>query len=511
MKTTGFAVLLCLFGCVEVPVEKPITTVSQDTFIAIPQNDRTQIDILFMIDNSPSMEAMATELRSKFGQFLQVFRDLADAGIYADLQIGVVTSDYGAGHVRYKNCDASPGGQMGLLQAIGAHAAPGCVAPIGTPFIKYAFRNDAPVSNLPSGSSLEEVFTCMASVGSDGCGFEHPLESVFAALRNTRENAGFVRDGALLAVVFVTNEDDASADPDVTFYDPSPTAVAAYGAYDTFRQTRYGVVCGNTPMPPPYDQTPSPLSECVPAPNDRHSVELQYDVSRYINLFGQPPERGGLKFSPNDDIILFGINAPETPFDVILAETDSGNGSGAKPAYAPCSAVGGSCAVRLQHSCQNRVAPAFFGDPPVRLNTVIRSIKSHSISNICGNDPDAAPQYDETLKSLATLISNHIPEGCIPAPLKTLDGSCDLGQADCVVEEITHGTTDTTRVVPSCARTPGVYPCWKVESKAFCGSLVDGVPRSPQGIGVTVDRNGVAAPPNTTAQASCNTNATAIF
>ncbi len=60
----------------------------------------------------------------------------------------------------------------------------------------------------------------MASVGALGCGFEHQLESVYAALNKTNAlsngngpNGDFLRADAVLAVVFVTNEDDASADP----------------------------------------------------------------------------------------------------------------------------------------------------------------------------------------------------------------------------------------------------------------------------------------------------------
>ncbi|MCU1278936.1 MAG: hypothetical protein JWM53_2482, partial [bacterium] len=61
------------------------------------------------------------------------------------------------------------------------------------------------------GQTLEQTFTCMAAVGSRGCGFEHPLESVYAALTNRVENAGSLRDDALWAVVFVINEDDGAA------------------------------------------------------------------------------------------------------------------------------------------------------------------------------------------------------------------------------------------------------------------------------------------------------------
>ena len=498
-------------GCVEVPVERPVTHTIQDTPIPIPQNARNQVDILFMVDNSPSMEAMATELRAKFGQFFQVFRDQAAKGIYADLQIGVVTSDYGAGHVGTMYCDASPGGQRGLLQTLGAKAAAGCVGPTGNPFIKYSFTATGADSNLPAGKSLEEVFTCMASVGSDGCGFEHPLESVRAALKNSKENAGFVRDGALLAVVFVTNEDDASADPAVDFFSPDPNLVSKFGAYDTFRQTRFGVSCGDPLLPVPYAKAPV-LGGCGATANNPQTPDREYDVSRYISFFNDPPSKGGIKLS-REDVILFAIDAPEKDFGVIQAEHGSGNGIAPKPAYVECPTVDGvNCQVRLQHSCQNRVSPAFFGDPPVRLNAVIRKAYAYDITNICGDSLDQLPQYDQALTKLAQLINNHISEGCIPAPVKTIGDTTDiLADADCNVVDVTNTATgDLVTEIVNCGRNPGVFPCWRVERKDFCAAppLNSTVPRSPQGIGVTVDRNGVAAPPNTTAHASCSTVAT---
>jgi hypothetical protein len=60
-------------------------------------------------------------------------------------------------------------------------------------------------------------------VGTGGCGFEQPLEAARTALvqhiGSGGPNAGFLRDDALLAIIFVTDEDDCSA-PEASFYDP---------------------------------------------------------------------------------------------------------------------------------------------------------------------------------------------------------------------------------------------------------------------------------------------------
>ena len=216
---------LGLIACISPPLESPLPVSGRVHPIFIPQNLKNKVDLLFMIDNSNSMDAMQNELKAKFSQFFKPFMDLADKGTFADLHIGVVTSDYGAGATGAPGCTPSGlqgGGDQGKLQGIGRKAAGTCVKPKGTNFIHYAFGPSGPSkSNLPGMQGLVETFTCMASVGSSGCGFEHQLESVYAALHNnipdnqgSQNDPGFVRDDALLVVVFLTNEDDASAPPD---------------------------------------------------------------------------------------------------------------------------------------------------------------------------------------------------------------------------------------------------------------------------------------------------------
>ncbi|HEX8950568.1 MAG TPA: hypothetical protein VF945_01930, partial [Polyangia bacterium] len=162
--------LVPLFACLAPPVESPRTTVTQETNVRVEQNIKNKVDVLFMIDNSSSMDPMQLELRSKFGQFFQVFEQLAAGGTYADMQIGVITSDFGAGDTAGGGCDVSPGGQRGILQTLPSPNATnpptGCQPPQGAPFIKYAFGAGGPTTNLPNGTdatALVNEFTCMAS------------------------------------------------------------------------------------------------------------------------------------------------------------------------------------------------------------------------------------------------------------------------------------------------------------------------------------------------------------
>src|SRR5690348_8399057 len=95
--------LVCA-ACLAPPVARLTPKVTQETAIRV-QAEHNQVDILFLVDNSPSMEAMQGELKQKLSRFFGVFDDLATKGIYADLNIGVVTSDYGAGTQNHRGTD----------------------------------------------------------------------------------------------------------------------------------------------------------------------------------------------------------------------------------------------------------------------------------------------------------------------------------------------------------------------------------------------------------------------
>ena len=478
----------------------PDLTMPMTTTIDINLGARTKVDILFMVDNSNSMSAMSDQLKARFDQFFKVFQDLATGMTFADLNIGVVTSDYGAGKTGAPGCQPSPGGQQGHLQALGVAAAAGCLPPTGgQPFIHFDFNPaHAGGSNLPAGQNLVQTFSCMASVGSMGCGFEHQLESVYAALHNNPPaNAGFLRDDALLAIVFLTNEDDSSAPPDSDMFDKS--AVAMWGYESSYRQTRWGIQCdyaGMTAALPPYGDSGGPMSNCVPATNPPGA---EFDVSRYVQYFTLPKNQGGVKTDPRD-VILFGIDAPgpqeNASVQIILANPSA---PGGQP-YTPCSPLNEStnppCVPVLQHSCQNPQQPVFFGDPAVRLNSVIRQAKGgFAISSICNSD------YTGALQSLGNLVVSGLGGNCITGKL------ANPTSPDCIVSDtVTSGGSTTTVSIPACSQSAGTKPCWSAvaSSSCACGSGGCTSSQSPDGLGIVIDRGGSPPPAGSTTMATCH-------
>jgi hypothetical protein len=248
----------------------------------------------------------------------------------------------------------------------------------------------------------------------------------------------------------------------------------------------------------PYGDSMGDLSPCVPAPNPGQSVpDREYDVGRYIDLFTRPAAQGGVKDDPAN-VVLFALDAPETPFITLLSNPGTASGN----AYVPCAPLNDTsnpaCTPVLQHSCINPGNSAFDGDPAVRLNAVVNAAAAHAVSSICADD------YSTALTTAARLIVSRLGLGCVTASLPR-DASGNL-ITDCTVEDVASnldGSTTTTNI-PQCTGTN--FPCWRIEPKDQCGCPAGAspcTPLSPDGLGMTIDRNGQPAPPNTTAQASC--------
>jgi len=298
--------------------------------------------------------------------------------------------------------------------------------------------------------------------------------------------------------VFVTNEDDGSAPPSTKIYENDVAAGAPHGAYDTYRQTRYGIACGAPLAGPPYAASVGPLLGCEPAPDlAGEMIGEEYDVSRYTTLFTQPKKRGGIKRDPTNQVIVVGLDGPHEPVQIVTVRASSGTGVPPDVAYVSCSPVDGvNCLVRVQHSCQNIVQPAFFADPAVRLHDVIASVGRKGFeSSICGEDITKTPDFSQVLGDVAKAIGQGLQPACIPAILS------DSEHPDCVVEDVVvdDNGNDQITEIPRCDLAMGRFPCWRVEDKAACKDS------SPQSLGVTIDRNGADPPADAAQRVFCST------
>src|SRR4029077_6401719 len=130
----------------------------------------------------------------------------------------------------------------------------------------------------------------------------------YRALHNPpAENHDFLRPDALLVVVFVTDEDDCSADPNTDLFDPSK--VSQYGALLSYRCTNYSIACASPTMMMPYADSGGNLNTMGTCADADPSVNKLIPVSKYINFFSKPAAAGGVKVDQHD-VILVDITAP---------------------------------------------------------------------------------------------------------------------------------------------------------------------------------------------------------
>jgi hypothetical protein len=199
-----------------------------------------KIDLLFMVDNSNTMREEQAALRAQFPRLIERLLagvDLDGDGTLEyegarDVHLGVVSSDLGLPGV--ENIPGCSGlGDEGLLNNTASPETTGCSQQTYTPpFLSY-------VQGTSDIDQTATDFACLATLGTEGCGFEQQLESALKAVWPGDDqrvtfvadpqsgfgmfgNAGpgfangdFIRndpnDLSLVAIVLVTDEEDCSS------------------------------------------------------------------------------------------------------------------------------------------------------------------------------------------------------------------------------------------------------------------------------------------------------------
>ena len=199
----------------------------------VQQASTDKVDLLFLIDDSGSMEVEQHRLADQIERLVTLLttgdRDgdgTQDFTPVADLQVAIVSSDMGTGGVPADTCnDAADFGDDAVARTAGASGDATC-APSYAPVQRYNVRD--PDANP---TRFAHDVACVARLGTRGCAFEQQLESVLKAVtpstsgvrfhagssgQGDRANAGFLRDDSILAVVMLSDEDDCSAaDPEL--------------------------------------------------------------------------------------------------------------------------------------------------------------------------------------------------------------------------------------------------------------------------------------------------------
>jgi hypothetical protein len=404
------------------------------------------VDILFVIDNSGSMGVEQGTLASNFPAFVDV---LEQQRFGASYRIGLTTTD-AYGTLRVSSCrerleefvfndfdglviDET---QAGCLASCGfdavATVAEGA-ASSGRPWIEKT----AGGSNLADGISIADAMRCAGPQGINGAGFEAPLESMRAVLEQEGNSAGFLRDEALLAIVFVTDETDCSAPFDnidglmsdrgrALWTDPdadSPSSGACW---------RAGTVCSGGPGV--YDECHAADIGWDGLPTAEADEAVLYPVSRYVDAVRDvaqaKAERGGASQVLVGVIGGVPLDYPQTQ-QMLFADS-------ALPDFNLEYGIGPGCGV----GTETATSPP--GIPPVRLAEFAAEFATDApnLSSIC------SPDYTVALQQIVDGLARLSARTCVPGCVADRDEDEPGLQPDCrLIERNAQGDE---RIVPRC-------------------------------------------------------------
>ena len=449
-RAVGWLVLAAaaplLYACsarsLEAPVIDPTRTDRQLDRIVENRN----VDLLFLVDDSASMQSSQTNLLRNFPAFMNALKNLP--GGLPNIHVAVVSSDMGAGDGSIGSCDAT-GGKNGIFQ----YAARGACTSTGLDPGATYISDIAGVRNYTG--NLEDTFSCIAALGEEGCGFEHQLAAITRALGADgrpppAENVGFLRPDAYLAIVLITNEDDCSAPAGSLLFDTASnrTLMSQLGPAGNFRCNEFGHLCDGV-HPSRYApggdiNATQTYGECVSAEDG--TLLRVADVVAGLKA---------LKNDPDNQIMVASISGARTPYVVHWKEpSDADNGPWPEISHA-CTASDGS-----------------YADPSPRLADFVAGFGANGLQL-----PICADEFAPALQRIADKIGQQFTKPCFTERVAKRPGTAT---DDCTVVSHTPnavgGVIDSS--VPPCSDTGGAGPCWQlVAGQGTCtGQTVDVLP-----------------------------------
>jgi hypothetical protein len=447
------AVLLA--GCPDRSISKVVTTEYGVATKEIPIV--ADLDILFVIDNSASTADKQALFAANFPKFTAALD--AFPGGRPNLHIGVVSTTVGTGSDRDfgATCPKTAPNDDGLLQNM--PRVTGCVAPTGRFISDVKDSSGARVTNYSG--TLDTALSCVAQLGTNGCGFEAQFESMKRALDGSRpENAGFLRKNAYLAVIFLTDEDDCSV-KDASLFDLDADAA---GPGDFRCQPLHAYKC-DTPISA---TNPGTYTNCQVLTGSYLQDPSYYFT--FLSSIKDPSKIVVAMIAGDATSTMTMTGAMTTPFVQTLA---------------------------LQPSCHTTInGNDAIGRPGIRLNAFTSLFGSRgSFQSVCQSDYSGA--LADIGKSLFDAISP-----CLEGAIDQTDADTNNPgvQPQCAVSDVLDDGIEAQ--IPTCAMsdaaTPsptGARPCWWVKANpATC--------QTETGFELHVERTSPPAD-GTTLEASC--------
>jgi hypothetical protein len=408
--------VLLLGGCAPQEVDPAVQSKTGALTNALEAGvDPGNLDILFMIDNSSSMTQLQMKMLDQDPGFMTVLQNLTNG--LPNVHVAVVSSDMGAPGDATASIACTTNGDDGAFQSTPRGSCTATTLTNGATFIS----NVGGVANYTG--TLEGTFGCIAQLGDKGCGFENQLASVARALgadgaSPPSANSDFLRDDAVLAIVFLTNEDDCSAPANTKLYSMNvggsnmQNIANALGPIANYRCNQFGHLCNDPasatptafispPLNPPTDAqgtSAAPTLNLTNCESNDTGTGLLTPVSTLVAGIR------ALKSDPDNQIVVGSIAPPVVPYTV--AWVPEQNGQNTQP---------GELWPQIEHSCgaagADDVNPlatmnptdGSFGDPGVRVAQFVHAFGTNGIvASICD------PNYAAAFQLIADRIDAHL-------------------------------------------------------------------------------------------------------
>jgi len=423
LAATPLALAALLACTVDVPVGVAPSRGRQ--FVAVvPEAGRSQVDLLVVIDDSGSMELeQQTLARAIQGELLAAFAELPS------LHIGVTSTNMGG------DADLLCTGQGDDGRLLVQSSIEGCEG-LSVP---GGFLSDIPLMDGTRlrnfDRELADALGCLVQLGTAGCGFEQPFA---AAIRATDPsvNPDFVRPGALLAVLFVTDEDDCSAlSPDLFAdrqgcTDYSEPDRCPLGPLRSFRCFEQSVSC----------------AEDVRSPGVKTGCEVDQDSDMLFSPREVARALRGRK-TREHDVLVGVIAAPTRP--VAVAATSTGE-------------------LSLTPSCT--AEDGISGAPALRLEALVEEFPAQSSSSsVCELGTGTA------LERFGSLLRDTV-EGrpCVRGALADSDPRAGLQPSCAAFDVIGYASSDARFTpIPSCSSSD--EPCFELVADEQCAHTETGL------------------------------------
>jgi hypothetical protein len=434
--------------------EHPLVAVEHEVIVtswdapALPS--AREVDVLFVIDDSGSMGEIQARLASSVAGFVDALEDAE-----ANYRIAITTTDNGnyacrgpehqpvGGNFVFSSCRSRLGD---FVSGEGVDASGACesVCPAQwseivskpttirgdpTPRSRPWIEKVAGESNLPDGLDVVTALECLLPQGTGGCEFESPLESMYLSLRRANHNGedelGFIRDSAILAIVFVTDETDCSShtDGEAIFWPEDLGGTRVFWSLPDQQTSPTSAVCWNagvrcTPDDAMLYESCTPQNWDAaghPLPDDRAEEAALRPVSRYVDLVNAI-EENKQALDPSQEVVVAAIaGVPRGYPDVPLTYAKGGaehdpESFQAQFGIAPGCASGGVRAV-----------------PPVRLAAFADAfvVEDAMLFSIC------EPSHAAAFEAIANAVSDQIRPACLRMCVADTDPDASGVQPDC--------------------------------------------------------------------------------